>query len=538
MSKKILTNANLQIQSNTLIDPKADALVIEDGIIGKIGRSNDLVSQFGEGATVENINGSLLLPSFTDAHIHLLAYGQSLQRVNAEANTKHECLHRMTDQVQSTPPGKWIVGHGWDHNVWAEGYGSKKDLDALSDHHPIYLTHKSLHSGWVNSLALERAGIRSGTRDPENGKIQRDDFCEPTGIVFEGAMKLVESVIPRPSNSERKTAILKAQSTLHKYGITAVHDFDPWSVHESLVDLQKNGSLSLRVIKGIPEANLDAAIDAGLKSGDGDDWVKIGWLKLFADGALGPQTAAMLTPYENSDSIGMLFLPKEDIIAIGEKALPHGIAMAIHAIGDKAVRESLHALSHLDIGGLLHIPQLRSRIEHVQIFNHEDIHLFAKHDILASMQPIHAISDMEMAEIYWGMRCSNSYAWKSISQINAQLIFGSDAPVESPNPFLGLHAAVLRMKLGNLTEKSASWIPEQCLNLQSSINAYTTTPSRVGGFSNKSGQIKEGYFADFVVLPEDFFSKSINDIQFTTPLATMSGGKWVYKNDTIGLEIN
>jgi predicted amidohydrolase YtcJ len=538
MPKHILINANLQFPPNAIVDPHSDAIMIEDGIIEAIGRSDELISRFGKGATVEDLNGSTLLPSFTDAHIHLLAYGQSLQRVNTESNTKQECMRRLSDQVKSTPPRKWIVGHGWDHNVWAEGYGSKKDLDSLSSHHPIYLTHKSLHCGWANSLALEKAGIRSGTNDPENGTIQRDDSGEPTGIVFESAMKIVESAIPKPSNSERETAILRAQHALHQFGITAVNDFDPWSVYESLDNLCRKGSLALRVIKGIPATYLDSAINNGLKSGYGNDWVKIGWLKLFADGALGPQTAAMLAPYENSDSKGMLFLPQEKIIAYGEKALPHGIAMAIHAIGDEAVRESLHALSVLDKAGLLNVPHLKSRIEHVQIFNRDDVHLFAKHNIIASMQPIHAISDMEMAENCWGMRCASSYAWNSIIQSNAQLVFGSDAPVESPNPFLGLHAAVLRKKFGRNTDNSILWIPEQCLDLQSAIDAYITTPSHAGGFNSKTGKIKEGFFADFVILSKDFFSKSINNIQYTTPLATMSGGKWVYKNDNIGLDIN
>jgi predicted amidohydrolase YtcJ len=537
MPKRILFNTNIQFHPNTPLDPLMDALVIEDGVIQIIGKSDEIISQFGGESTIEDLNNSILLPSFTDAHIHLLEYGQSLLRINTEANTKQVCINRIADQIKKTPPGKWIVGHGWDHNIWAEGYGLKDDLDALSRHHPIYLTHKSLHCGWANSIAFEKAGIHSGTLDPENGTIQRNTSGEPTGIVFESAMKMVESAIPQLSINERKTVIQKAQSALHQYGITAVHDFDPWSIYETLTDLHHENKLTLRVTKGIPESSLDSVIENNFKSGDGNDWVKIGWLKLFADGALGPQTAAMLAPYEKSDSTGMLFLHREKIIAYGEKALPNGIAMAVHAIGDKAVHETLHAFSHLDEAGLLRIPYLKSRIEHVQIFNNDDIKLFSNHDVIASMQPIHSISDMDMAEKYWGKRCANSYAWHSIFQSGAKMVFGSDAPVESPNPFLGLHAAILRTKLGKCIAESQTWIPEQCLDLRTAIDVFTAAPSLIGDFGNMSGKIKPGFFADFIILSKDFFSKPISCIQNSTPLATMSGGKWVYKNDNIDLDI-
>ena len=533
MQKHILTNAN--IYSFTPNRSNANAIFIEGGIIKAIGKSDEIIFQYCDGVKVENLDHSILIPSFTDAHIHLLAYGLSLQRVNCETQNKHDCLNRIARRLKNVEPRKWIVGHGWDHNVWAEGYGSKKDLDAISDQHPIYLTHKSLHSGWANSMALEKAGINSNTPNPARGIIQRDLSGEPTGIVLESAMQMVESVIPLPSDTERESAVLKAQAALHEYGITAVHDFDPWSVYETLNKLINEGALSLRVTKGIPEPFLDQAIENKFKSGDGNDWLKIGWLKLFADGALGPQTAAMLAPYENSHSTGMLFLSQEEIETYGERALPNGIALAVHAIGDRANRETLLAMSQLDKSGLLKIPALNSRIEHVQLISNEDIHLFPEHKIVASMQPIHAISDVEMAATYWGNRCANSYAWKSVLESGTQLIFGSDAPVESPNPFLGLHAAVLRMHLGEKSRHDLGWIPDQCVDLQTSLNAFISTPSLVGGFGKLTGKILIGYAADFVLLPRDFFTIDSHDIQFAYPLATMSGGNWVYKNDNIDI---
>jgi len=535
MQKRILTNA--RVYSFSLDDQPTDTVVIEEGHISAIGKASEIIPQFSGSAKIEDLRQSTLMPSFTDAHIHLLAYGLSLQRLNVEKLPKQDCLNRIMDRVKNTVSGKWIIGHGWDHNIWADGYASKKDLNKLSTQHPIYLTHKSLHGGWANSSALEKAGINRHTLDAEGGTIKRDVSGEPTGILLESAMRMVESFIPEPGFPERETAILEAQTALLRYGITAAHDFDPWSVYEILNDLRAKGMLSLRVTKGIPKSFLDTAIKKKLKSGDGNDWVKIGWLKLFSDGALGPQTAAMLSPYENSQSSGMLFLSREDIAAFGEKALPNGIGLAIHAIGDRANRETLLAMSDLNSRGLLKIPALGSRIEHVQLIQGEDIHMLPVLDVTASMQPIHAISDMNMADKYWGKRCVDSYAWRSVLQSGARMIFGSDAPVESPNPFYGLHAAVSRKQRGNASKKEPSWIPKQRINLQAALRAYISTPPAVGGFGKMIGKIKIGYAADFVVLPQNFFDLPPNDIQFVLPLATMANGKWVYKNDTIDIDI-
>ena len=535
MKKRILTNA--QLYSFDRDSPHSDTVVIEEGRISAIGKASDLIPQFSKGATIEDLRRAILMPSFTDSHIHLLAYGLSLQHVNGGAPTKQICLHQIANRVKKTNPGKWIVGHGWNHNIWANGYGSKEDLDKLSTLHPIYLTHKSLHSGWANSSALEIAGINRLSPDPERGTIQRDKSGEPTGILIEGAVDMVESVIPELDKSDREAAILEAQTALHQYGITAVHDFDPWTVYETINDLHKNNKLSLRITKGIPEPFLDQAIEGKLRSGIGNDWLKIGWLKLFSDGALGSQTAAMISPYENSQSLGMLFLSHADVIAYGEKALPNGIGLAVHAIGDRANQEVLLAMSDLNKKGLLKIPSLRSRIEHVQLIKEEHFQMFPSNRIVASMQPIHASSDIKMAESNWGKRCSNSYAWRSLLQFGTQMIFGSDAPVESPNPFHGLHAAVTRKQLGDLSKNLSSWIPKQCIGLHDALKAYISIPPIVGGFGEKIGKIKIGFEADFVLLSTDFFKIADDDIQFALPLATMVNGNWVYKNDNIKIDI-
>jgi len=535
MQKRILTNA--QVHSFSIDDQPADTVVIEEGHISAIGKASEIIPEFSRSAKIENLRQSILMPSFTDSHIHLLTYGLSLQHVNVEVPTKQSCLDRIADHVKITDQGKWIIGHGWDQNIWAGGYGSKKDLDKVSTQHPIYLTHKSLHSGWANSFALKLAGISHNTPNPHGGTIQRDTSGDPTGILLESAMRIVESVIPEPNISERVKAILRAQTELHRFGITAVHDFDPWSVFETLNNLRVNNELFLRVTKGIPESFLDKAIRKKLKSGNGNDWIKIGWLKLFSDGALGARTAAMLAPYKNSQSLGMLFLSREEIAAYGEKALPHGIGLAVHAIGDRANQETLLAMSDLKKTGLLKMSTLKSRIEHAQLIQEEDIKLFTELGVTASMQPLHAVSDKKMADAYWGERCVHSYAWSSILQSGAQMIFGSDAPVESPNPFYGLHAAVSRKQLGYASKNEPGWTPGQCLNLQDALKSYISTPPTVGGFGKIIGIIKLGYAADFMLLPQNFFDLPPDNIQFVLPLATMVNGKWMYKNDNINIDI-
>ena len=400
MAIKILTNC--RIYTFNPRQPAAEALAIQDGRILAVGSRADIAALAERNSIVEDMGGCVLLPALTDAHIHLLEYGFSLQRVNCETTTRSECLLRVRERVEQTPASQWVLGHGWNHNVWPEGIGSKEMLDTFSPENPIYLTHKSLHSGWANSAALHLSGIHEDSLDPQSGVFQRDADGHLTGIVLESAMRVVEAAIPHPDRNTCVNALSLAQANLLAFGITSVHDFDPWDAYTALAAMQEDHQLNLRVVKGIPYPTLDEAIAAGLQSGQGSEHLSIGWLKLFADGALGPQTAAMLAPYEGTDSTGMLFLQGEDIVEIGSKALPHGISLAVHAIGDLANHEIINGYAQLDELGLIKKAALPARIEHVQLIDPRDIPRLAQHNITASMQPIHATSDRHMADRYWG----------------------------------------------------------------------------------------------------------------------------------------
>lgn len=524
MTSKILING--AIHTFNPEQPLTDAVIIRDGHILQTGSNDEILGLKDNDSIVEDLDGQTVLPALTDAHIHLLEYGFSLLRLDCETPTREECLTRVHKRAVETSPGKWILGHGWNHNIWLEGLGNTQLLDNISSKHPIYLTHKSLHSGWANTAALEAAGINKNSENPQDGEYQRDEKGELTGILMESAMRVMEKAIPRPDRSECICALSTAQKSLLRYGITSVHDFDIWDCYLALEEMERNGQLTLRVIKGIPLPILDEAIKSGLKSGMGSSHLSIGCLKMFSDGALGPQTAAMLAPFENTNSTGMLFLTSNEIVSIGQKALKQGISLAIHAIGDRANREVIDAYAQLDSAGLFKDCSLRPRIEHVQLIHPQDIPRMASLGIVASMQPIHATSDRDMADKYWGDRCQNAYAWNSLHASGTDLVFGSDAPVESPNPFWGLYAALARKAVHPMEQKE-SWHSQECLNLDDALEAYITKPHDISGWSTKLGRIQAGYIADLIVLPKDFYQMSPEEIHNIMPTKVMGDGLWV-----------
>jgi hypothetical protein len=525
--------ANLLLKNGRFLtfnahDPLVDVLLIEEGLINYAGAEKEIGAS-GRTTEVIDLNGACVLPGITDAHIHLLEYGLSLQRVNCETASRQECVLRVKERVASTASGEWVLGHGWNHNIWTEGKGAKELLDVFSLQNPIYLTHKSLHSGWANSAALNAAGISLDTRDPEGGLIERDADGVPTGIVYESAMRLVERAIPSPNPAQRRSALENAQAQLLSMGITSVHDFDVWDCFLTLNDMQQDGTLKIRVVKSIPFPKLDEAIATGLRSGRGSGLLHVGWLKLFSDGALGPQTAAMLQPYEGSSSTGMLFLKSEEIIEIGGKAMTAGISLAVHAIGDRANREVLNGFEQLRVQGLFNLAALKPRIEHVQIILPEDARRLAAIGITASMQPIHAVSDRDMADRYWGKRCANAYAWKSALNAGAALVFGSDAPVESPNPFWGISAALERTVPANQPKRD-SWYPQQCLTIRQALDAYIPAPQKAAGLGDRAGRLQKGCFADLVIFKENLLEQAASEFIDLAPAGVMSAGKWVHRN--------
>jgi predicted amidohydrolase YtcJ len=538
---------NARIHTLNAAQPTASALLIERGEILAVGGDELLDTR----AEKFNLGGRVVLPGLTDAHIHLQYYALGLQKIDCETATLEECLRRVAERVKKAKNGEWILGHGWNQNEWnalpppfghpspvigrGEGvmanWPHASHLDAIAPNHPVYLTAKSLHAAWANTAALKIAGITASTPNPENGEIQRDEHGQPTGILLESAMELVSAKIPQPSINEVAESIRAAQPILWKMGLTGVHDFDRRACFMALQQLHARGELKLRVTKSIPVDDLEHAHELGLRTGFGDDWIRIGSVKAFMDGALGPRTAAMFQPYLNeNENRGMLNMDGEHLFEIARHAADVGLSMTVHAIGDRANHEVLDAYEQLRRYELTRgLPPLRHRIEHVQVLHPDDAARLAELDIIASMQPIHATSDMFMANRFWGERVRLAYAWRTQLSHGARLAFGSDAPVESPNPFLGLYAAVTRRRPDG-APASEGWVPEEKLTVSEAVEAFTVGAAYAAGTENRQGRIAPGCLADLIVLENDPFTCPPEELLTMQSSATMVGGEWVWRS--------
>jgi predicted amidohydrolase YtcJ len=521
---------NAKIYTNDNLTQTVSAIAIRDGRILAVGSDQEVLSQF-ERAEKQDMHGQVIWPGLTDSHIHLEYYVLFLRNVDCETRTREACLQRVAERVRSTAAGAWVTGFGWNQNEWPEGFGSVKELDPISPDHPVFLQAKSGHAGWANSAALKLAGVTASTPDPDGGVIQRDEQGNPTGILFETAMDQVARVIPNISVTELADGLNDAQTSLWKVGITGVHDYDRAHCFSALQLLQQQGRLKLRVLKSIPLSDLPSAIAIGLRSGFGNDFLRIGPVKLFVDGALGPRTAAMLQPYENdSSNTGILLMDNEEIFEHGQQATSHGFNMAIHAIGDRANHEVLQGYANLrryeQENGL---PALRHRIEHVQVLHPDDYKRLAALGVTASVQPIHATSDMYTADRHWGQRSAGAYAYQTLLQAGTAMCFGSDAPVESPNPFLGLHAAVNRCRPDGSPNREG-WYPGQRMSLAQALHGFTTGAAYAAGLEDRLGRLAPGYLADLLTFNQDPFRIPAENLHSLAPTATMVAGEWVWQS--------
>jgi len=549
LNMKLLYNAYIYTQDPA--QPIASAILIDRERIIAVGDADDIFDQYPN-AEKQDMNGRVILPGLIDAHLHLKHYSLSLQKIDCETNTKEECLRRVEERVKKAKRGEWILGHGWNQNVWnssrplalsgasaetkrgegpgVRGWPSASELDAIAPNNPVYLTAKSLHASWANTSALKLANITSQTPDPQNGQIQRDAKGFATGILLETAMELAGDAIPEQTIGEIADAIEKAQIILWKMGLTGVHDFDRRDSFMALQQLHADGKLKLRVLKNIPVELLDQAYELGLRAGFGDDWLRIGAVKAFMDGALGPHTAAMFQPYiGEGENHGILNMDGEELFEHGRKAAQVGLGMAVHAIGDRANHEVLNAYEQLrSYEKENNLPALRHRIEHVQVLHPDDIARLGRMNIIASMQPIHATSDMLMADSFWGERSQYAYAMRTQLDYGARLALGSDAPVESPNPFWGLHAAVTRRHADG-SPSAEGWYPEQKLTTAQALEGYTLGPAYAAGMEDRLGRLAPNHLADLIVLEKDPFTCEPDELLAMQSSATMVGGEWVHQ---------
>jgi hypothetical protein len=512
--------------------PRAQAIAIAGNRVLAVGGDSEMRALLDPEGVAINLNGRTVVPGFTDAHLHFMSYGLSLQQVDlAEVPTLAEALERVAVGVEATPAGHWVHGRGWDHSLWEGGaFPTRGDLDSVAPDHPVYLRRKCGHVGWANSCALDLAGITAATPAPFGGAIDHDpETGEPTGILKELAMDLVARLFEEPTLDEATDAIKAAMANAHRLGITGVHTMEGPTALSAFEQLEADDALAMRILIQVPEKNLDAAIQMGLRSGFGNERLRIGGVKMFADGALGARTAHMLEPFEGEpDNYGIPVATAEHLREQVGKASQAGLAAFVHAIGDRANREVLDAVeASRKAGEGLH---LRHRIEHTQLLHPDDIPRLVKLGAIASMQPIHATQDMLLADALWGSRSAGAYAFRSLLDSGAVLAFGSDSPVEDLNVMKGIHAAVTRRRADG-SPGADGWYPEQRLTVDEAVFAYTAGAAYASGEEAIKGTLSPGKLADLVVLSQDIFEIAPVAILDTKVMATMSDGRLVYNHE-------
>jgi len=482
--------------------PRAQAVAIHGGRITAVGSSEQALSVGPSGARCVDLGGRTVIPGFEDAHLHFTMHGLVLQQVDLTGSESlEEALHRVRAAAESAPAGSWLQGRGWNHNIWPRAaQPSRYDLDSVAEGIPCVFGSKDGHSIWVSSEALRRAGIGPDTPDPVGGQIRRDEHGRPTGILTEQAQSLVMAVVPQPNDSSLLEAARASMHSAAELGVTAIHNCEGPAAWRVLQHLERDGELTVRVWQMIPMDMIDKAVALGLRTGFGNDMLRIGHMKAFADGALGSLTAEMLDPYaDRPSSRGVAAHSTEELLAAVRVAVSGGIAPAIHAIGDAAVRRVLDIYETIHSQGLATWYPLR--IEHLQIISPKDLPRLGPLGVVASMQPIHATQDMDMANLHWGSRARWSYAWRSVLNSGAGLALGTDCPVESLDPLQGVYAAVTRCRPDGTP--AGGWYPEECLTIEQALSGYTLGSATACGQQQQRGSLTVGKVGDVVVLSQD-----------------------------------
>src|SRR6266581_3040295 len=438
----------------------------------------------GRSAEVVLLRGTAW-PGLIDAHIHLEGLADRHLALDLTgAPSLEKALASVRSLSARLPKDAWVVGSGWYNDAWPDAaFPNRKQLDEAAGGRPAYLRRKDGHSAWVSSAALKQAAIDRSTEDPPSGVIDRDKRGEPAGILRETAMQLVSKILPRPDETELDAAMARALAGLARLGLTAVHSMDSARGFGSLQRLHARGRLALRVTYNVPLADLHHAERMGVRSGWGDEWLRIWGVKAFLDGSLGSRTAEML------DGSGTPRLAQADLVDMIERCVQAELNVCLHAIGDGAVRRALDALQpHRGARS-----RWRPRIEHAQCVHPKDVRRFARIGVIASMQPIHAVSDRELADANWPDVAANAYAWRALETAGARLAFGSDAPVETADPLSGIDAATT-------WRRRARWYPELALPKASALRAYTLDAAYAAGVENDTGSLAPGKLCDMTVV--------------------------------------
>ena len=505
-------------------------LVVAGGKVVETGDADALRGRFAD-ARVIDAHGKTLLPGLIDAHGHVIDLGFEGVEIDLTGTTSlTQSLQRIADYARANPHRTWLQGGGWNQVTWKlTRFPTARDLDTVVSDRPVALSRIDGHAKWLNTAALSAAGITAKTADPVGGRIERDPEGNPSGVLVDKAMDLVDRLIPPPTDAERLEALRSAMAHLNSVGLTSVGDAGVTagviSLYQQLADRHELTVRIYAMIGGVDE-DFAAFATAGPMIGYGGDFLTVRSVKLFADGALGSRGAALLAPYSDSPhQRGLKFMSDAAMAAKIEKGLKAGFQVNVHAIGDAANRQVLDGFetTYRRVGGR----ELRNRIEHAQVVTLADIPRFKQLDLIASMQPTHATSDKNMAESRIGAeRLRGAYAWRRFLDQGTRIAGGSDFPVESDNPFFGLYAAVTRTD--HEGQPAGGWHAEQAMTLIEAFRAFTLDAAYAQHQETLLGSLEPGKWADFILVDRDPFAIPVADLWKVQVEQTWVGGEKVW----------
>lgn len=512
--------------------PWAEAVASRGERIIAVG-SNDQIKKLADAHTrVIDLQGKLALPGFIDDHTHFIESGSHLLSVDLrDAATPEEFARRIKEHAAKRPAGRWITGGDWDHERWPGAPLPTKELiDRFTPNNPVFVSRLDGHMALANSAALRLAGVTKDTKDPKGGTIVRDPGSgEPTGVLKDGAMSLVYRVIPEATDAERDEALRASLKEAARFGVTSIQDITSWQDYDAYKRFRDAGALTVRVYARTPMSQWKRQADLVSREGAGDDWLRLGGLKAFMDGSLGSTTALFFEPFNDAPNTSGLMvddnIPEGKLKQNIKDADKAGLQCSVHAIGDKANKILLDYYEQVEKENGPR--DRRFRIEHAQHLLASDIARFARLGVIASMQPYHAIDDGRWAEKRIGpARIKTTYAFRSLLDAGATVVFGSDWYVAPISPILGIHAAVTRQTIDG--KNPSGWVPEQKITVEEAVRGYTSSCAYAEFGEKNKGTLEAGKLADVVVLSQDIFRTSPGEIQKTKVVYTIVGGRVVF----------
>ncbi len=525
-----LAIVNARIWTGDEAQPWAEAIAINGEKIIHVGSSEEVRKMLTDSTKLIDAQGQMLVPGFNDSHVHFIDGGFGLSSVSLrDAKTKQEFIDRIAAFVKTVPAGTWILNGDWDHTNWGGELPQASWIDSMSANHPVFIQRLDGHMGLANSAAMRIAKINNATADVEGGSIVRAKNGMPEGIFKDNAMGLIGQHISDPPDELKDRALQAAMKYVAENGVTSVQSMGGWQDLEVYRRAAKKGLLNTRIYAVVPLYTWKKLDEEIKKSGKGDSWLKIGGLKGFVDGSLGSHTAAFKKPFSDTPTdSGFLVTPVKELyeqISAADKA---GLQVMVHAIGDKAIEEQLNIFERVEKENGRR--DRRFRIEHAQHIAPEDLSRFKTLNIIASMQPYHAIDDGRWAEKVIGPeRIKTTYAFKSLLDNQAVLAFGSDWFVAPPTPLVGIYAAVTRRTLDD--KNPGGWVPEQRISVEQALKAYTYNSAYASFDENNKGILKKDYLADFVILDQNLFDIRPEAIRDVKVMKTFTGGKLVFERD-------